>query len=128
MKRTIEIEDGLQDWVNEAIEQVDETLRDYLTQNPDKEELPCLNNDLDYDGTIHQIIDGAVPIYTSKINDAFYLHGNTLEESYDNAGIGDKSEDNWKGIAIYCYIQEKVNEWYDENAQDIFEEIKGEEN
>lgn len=128
MKRQVEIDDTLDDCVESAIDEVKDELLSYLEQNPDTEKLPCLNNDLDYSGAIHEIIDGSVPIYTKEINDIFYLHGSEVEDAFDDAGIGEKRDGQngfpcgWKAAAIYCYIEQKVAEWYDSNAQDIFDE------
>ena len=124
MKRTIEIDDCLTEQTDSAIEDVKQALLDYLEQNPDTDELPCLNNDLDYSGTIHEIIDGAVPIYTSDIEAAWYLYGSELEAAYENAGCGDNPRENNGMAAIYYYISDKVNEWYSRNAEDIFDEWK----
>ena len=123
-KRTVEIEDTLEDNVASAIEEVEQELRNYLEQNPDTEELPCLNNDLDYSGAIHEIVDGSVPIYTSEIEDTWYLYASELEEAYESAGVGDNPRENNGMAAIYYYTSDKVNEWYSRNAQEIFEEWK----
>lgn len=127
-KRTIEIEDNLQDICDQAIDEVKEELISYLDQNPDTDETPDLGNDLDYSGAIHEIVDGSVPIYTQEIEDIMYLHGNEVEQAFDDAGIGDKSSDNWpmgwKAAAIYCYIDDAVRQWYNDNADDVFEEWK----
>jgi hypothetical protein len=121
MKRQIEIDDTLDERVDSAIDEVKKELMSYLDLNkPD--ELPCLNNDLDYGGAIHEIIDSSVPIYTKEIEDTWYLYSNELEEAYDNAGCGDNPRENDGMSAIYFYIAEKVNEWYQDEAQDIFEE------
>jgi hypothetical protein len=120
-KRTIEIEDTLQERVDSAIEDVKDELLRYCDDNePDK--LPDLGNDLDYSGTIHEIVDGSVPIYTKEIDDTWYLHGNKLEEAYENAGVGDNPKENNGLAAIYFYIQEQVHEWYNDHAEDVFEE------
>lgn len=128
MKRTIEIDDTLQDCVDEAIDSVKEELARYLDENKDTESLPCLNNDLDYSGAIHEIIDGAVPIYTQEITDIFYLHGDEVEQAFDDAGIGSKDDKGWpmgwKAAAVYCYIEAQVQEWYQKEADDIFAEWK----
>lgn len=128
MKRQIEIDDTMQETIDVAIESVREELERYLESNPDTDETPDLGNDLDYSGAIHEIIDGAVPIYTGEINDLFYLYGNEIEEAFDNAGIGEKKDEGWpcgwKAAAIYTYIEQAVNEWYYNNADDIFEEWK----
>jgi hypothetical protein len=124
-KRTIEIEDTLQERVDSAIEDVKDELLRYCDDNePDK--LPDLGNDLDYSGTIHEIVDGSVPIYNNEIRDIFYLHGSEVEEAFDNAGFDSKDDKDWplgwKPAAIYSYIQEQVHEWYNDHAEDVFEE------
>lgn len=127
-KRTVEIDDTLDEIVESAIDDVKQELLSYLEQNPDTDETPDLGNDLDYSGAIHEIVDSAVPVYTSEINDLFYLYGNRFEQAFDDAGIGDKSDPNWpsgwKPAAIYCYIDEQVREWYQNNADDVFSEWK----
>ncbi len=126
MKRTIEIEDSLSEIVETCIESVKEQLESFIEENPDFEGVPCLNNDLDYSGAIHEIIDGAVPIYTKEINDLFYLHGEEFEEAFKNAGIGSKDDkwpNGWKPVAIYCYLREKVNEAYQEKAEEWVSEL-----
>jgi hypothetical protein len=123
-KRNIEIDDVLPDCVAGAIDEVERELRDYINENkPD--EVPCISNDLDYSGAIHEIIDGAVPIYTAQIEAAWFLHGRALEEAYENAGIGTgkNPRENNGMVAIYCYIDEMVREWYANNAERIFEEM-----
>lgn len=124
MKRTVEIEDTLQERVDSAIEDVKQELENYLAENkPDK--LPDWG-DLDYSGALHEIIDGSVPIYTHEIDSTFYLYGNEIEQAFDDAGIGSK-EDNgwpmgWKAAAIYCYIEQRVQEWFHDHAEEVFEE------
>jgi hypothetical protein len=128
MKRTIEINDTLQERVDSACEDVKQELLNYLKENPDTESLPCLSNDLDYSGAIHEIIDGSVPIYTHEINTAFFLYGSEIEQAFDDAGIGEKEDEGWpmgwKPAAIYCYIEQQVHEWWNNNAKDIFNEWK----
>jgi len=67
-----------------------------------------------------------VPIYTREIEDLFYLYGNEFERAFDDAGIGDKDDDHWpsgwKAAAIYCYIEQEVAEWFNDNIDDIFDE------
>ena len=124
MKRTVEIEDTLQENVDGAIEETKNLLLEYLGENPDTDETPCLHNDLDYDGRFHEIVDSSVPIYTSEIEDTWYLHANKLEEAYENGGFGENPRDNNGMVAIYCYIEQTVAEWYHNNAEDIFDEWK----
>lgn len=128
MKRTIEIDDTLQERVDSAIEDVKQELLNYLEANPDTDEVPYINNDLDYSGAIHEIIDGSVPIYTKEIDDTYYLYGSEIDRAFDDAGIGSRSDEGWpmgwKPAAIYCYIEQKVHEWYRNEAEDIFDEWK----
>lgn len=120
MKKNIEIEDILEERVEMVIEGVTDMLREYCEDNkPD--ELPCLNNDLDYSGHVHELIDGCVPVYNKELDDTWYLHKNMLIEAYENAGIGEDPSEKNGAVAIYCYLQERVNEWYHENAQELFE-------
>lgn len=126
-KRIIEMDDNLQEIVDSTIEEVKEALLEYLEENPDTDDTPDMGNDLDYSGRIHEIIDGAVPVYTKEIDDIFYLHGDKVEQAFEDAGIGEKKDgpgwpSGWKAVAIYCYIEQQVNEWYHKNANDVFEE------
>jgi hypothetical protein len=120
MKRTIEIDDTLQERVDTAIEEVTERLRDYLDDNPDTDEVPCLHNDLDYNGSVHEIIDGSVPVYTHEIKALWFLYQAELEEAYEQAGFGDNPLENNGMVAIYCYIEQQVTDWYNREAEDIF--------
>ena len=122
MKRMVEIEDVLDSCVESAIESVKDLLEEYVKEN-DSDSLPCLNNDLDYSGSVHEVIDGCVPIYTRIIEDTWYLYKSDLIEAYENAGIGSNPMENDGMSAIFCYIQQKVGEWYNDKAQDIFDEI-----
>jgi hypothetical protein len=122
MKRTIEIDDTLQGRVDNAVDDLKVLLTDYLDENPDTDETPDLYNDLDYDGRFHEIVDGSVPIYTSEIEDTWYLYANDLEEAYENAGVGNNPRENSGMAAIYFYISEKCSDWYYDNAEDVFNE------
>ena len=122
MKRQVEIEDTLDERIEEAISEVEDLLMEYLKESPDTEEVPDLYNDLDYDGSVHEIIDGSVPIYTSEIEDTWYLNSRLLEEAYARARFGENPRENNGMTAIYCYIYEEVAEWYYKNAEDIFNE------
>ncbi len=124
---TFEIEDTLQGRVDSAIEDVKQELLSYLESNPDTDATPCISNDLDYSGAIHEIIDGSVPICTKEIKDIMYLHGDAVNQAFDDAGLGSRDGKwpmGWEAAAIYCYIEQKVHEWYRENAEDIFDEWK----
>jgi hypothetical protein len=116
----VELEDTLQERVDSLIADVEALLLEYLEENkPDS--CPCLHNDLDYSGAFHEIVDSATPVYYSEIDTIHYLYGDRMEEAYNDAGIGDKSEANWKQVAIYCYLEQEAASWYQDNAEEIFE-------
>jgi len=120
-KTNITIEDTLPDRLETVIDEVKDELLRYLEDSkPDT--LPDLYNDLDYSGGFHEIIDSSVPIYTSEIKDAWYLHGSELEEAYENAGVGDNPRENDGMAAIYFWLSEKASEWYNDHAEEVFEE------
>ena len=123
MKRQVELDDTLEDRVESAIEDVQSLLEEWLKDNPDADEPPCLNNDLDYSGSVHEIIDGSVPIYTYEIETAWFLHSNELEQAYDDAGVGDNPRENDGMAAIYYYIDQRVSEWYYSIQDEIQEKI-----
>lgn len=116
-KRTIEVDDVLPGCVESAIEQVEELLREYIAEN-ECDEAPDLGNDLD----IHEIVDGAVPVYTREIEAAWFLHGRELQQAYENAGVGSNPRENDGMAAIYFYISEAVAAWYSRNAEAITKE------
>jgi len=120
MKKTVDIEDSLDGRVEMAIEEVKNFLLEDLDSN-DPNSCPSISN-LDFSGRIHEIIDGSVPVYYSEIRDIWYLHSEELEEAYEESGIGSNSRENDGMTAIYCLIEKRVNEWYDKNAEDIFDE------
>jgi hypothetical protein len=128
VKRTIEIEDDLQEIKDSAISDLKDMVEEYLNDNPELEEAPELSNELDYDGRFHELIDGSVPIYTKEIEDLFYLYGDQFEEAFDNAGIGEKKDEGWpmgwKPAAIYCYLEQEVSGWYEDHKEELFDAWK----
>jgi hypothetical protein len=121
MKITVEIDDILDDCVNRAINQVKDELIAYLDDN---ELTECDFYDINDDGIVHEIIDGCVPIYTKQIKDTWYLHGDKLEEAYDNAALGENPMENGGMAAIYCYIEQEVHKWFDDSSEDFFQEYQ----
>jgi hypothetical protein len=123
-KRNVEMNDDLDERVKGAIDEVKNALESYLNVNPDINTLPDLANDLDDDGTISEIVDSAVPVYTKDINDLWYLYSREFEEAHFNAGISDNPRENNGMSAIYCYIYDQVYDWYRNEAENYFHELK----
>jgi len=125
MKRILEVNDVLDECVEEATEEVTRLLREHLEANPDTDELPNLSNDLDYSGSVHEVIDSAVPVYDCDIDAIFFLHGDKVEAAFDNVGFGNKTDKGWprgwKPAAVFTYIEQEVHAWWRNNAQDIFD-------
>ncbi len=125
--RTVEIDDTLDSIVEGVTESLRDILTEWLDENADpsagEPDTPDLASDLDYAGRVHEKIDSSVPILTYKIRDIFYLHGEAVENAFDDAGIGGKRDGDWpsgwKAAAIYCYIEQKVNEWYANQAGEL---------
>ena len=122
--KKIEIEDNLDEIIESARDDVKEVIKDYIEENETKPDY----SDLDYNGALHEIFDSAVPIYTSEINNLFYLYGDDFEEAFDNAGIGDKDDEHWpmgwKPAAIYCYIEQEINNDLDEMIDELWDEYE----
>jgi len=123
-KRTIEIEDNLNEIIESVKYDVNTEIENYIKENEDKPDF----SDLDYSGAIHEIIDGAVPIYTYEINNLFYLYGNEIEQAFENAGIGEKNDDDWpsgwKAAAIYCYIEEQLMNDFDDMINELWDKYE----
>ena len=129
-KRTIEINDTLPEILQSAKDDTRDLAREWLDDNKDADEAPDLYNDLDHSGSFHELIDGAVPIYTAEIRALFYLYADDFEEAFGNAGIGDKDDDKWpcgwKPAAIYCYLEQEIAAWYQDEAGNIYAEWRAE--
>ena len=119
--RTIQINDDLQERVDDCISEITDILREYIREN-DCDETPDLYNDLDYSGRVHELIDGNVPTATYHLRCLWFLYRDEFIDAYENAGIGRDPTENDGMAAIYFYIQEKINEWYNDSAEGIFNE------
>jgi len=133
MKRTIEIEDNLSELVEQCQEELKEDFVDYLRENPDITDFDTYYQKQGCD-RVSEIVDSSTPIYYSDIDGLYYLHGNDLDEAYDNAGIGDRSEENYRQGAIYFYLSEntfdymrELQEWFDDEYLPFVEELEDEE-
>ena len=126
MSDSITIEDTFDDCVESACEEVRQAVIEYLDDNKDEDCAPDLHGHLNYSGRFDEIIDGAVPIYTSEIDAIWYCHKYELIESYNSQGFGDNPMDNDGMAAIYCLISDQVIAWYESEKEDIFDTWKEE--
>jgi hypothetical protein len=123
MKRTVEINDTLSDTVESACDDVKAEAIRWLDDNgdDDTDEAPDLGNDLDYSGAIHEIVDGATPIYNGEIADLWYLYSDRFEQALNNTGF-ETTPDNRQQIAIFCYLEQEIGSWYEDHKEEIFDE------
>ena len=126
MKRTIEIDDNLSELVEDCKTELLDAFREYIEEDPDTENLDNVNELSD---RIYEIVDSSTPIYYSDIDGLYYLYGSEFDEAYENAGCGDKSEDNYRQAAIYFYLSEKTFEfmndlqtWFEDKISELDEE------
>jgi len=108
-KVTVEIEDSLQDYCDNATDEMVDRFISYLEQNPDVEDWDTIYQQ-ELADAMHEIADSNTPIYYSEIDGVYYLHGDELEESYKNHGFGDGTEDNHRQVTICCYILDAISE------------------
>ena len=106
MKRQVEIEDDLEEMVQDIKDEILDNFKDYFNENQDMGDFDQYYQVQGCD-FIHETADSSTPIYYSHIDGLYYLYGNEFDEAYNNAGIGDGSEDNHRQASIYCYLSEK---------------------
>tara|TARA_R100000773_G_scaffold6768_1_gene6941 strand:- start:187 stop:600 length:414 start_codon:yes stop_codon:yes gene_type:complete len=125
---TIEIETDLSDLVSLAIEEIKDTISYlYLKDGSIDETMDkyTIVEVLEYDGTLHEIIDGTVPVYTHQLEALFFVHKTTLMDAFEDSGIytadqAIKTPLGIEGVAVYCYIEQVVNAWIEEDLEDWF--------
>ena len=133
---TIEIETDLSELVSSAIEETKRSIAWLLKENEIDETMDKydITEVLEYDGTLHEIIDGSVPVYTHQLEALFFVHKWDLMEAFNDAGICTVDEvlnnpDSYtlglEGVAIYCYIEQSVNAWIHDDLEDWFNEKFG---
>ena len=83
-----------------------EDIREWAEDNPD-------NNDPAYDGSLHELVDGAVPIWTSEL---FELAAEYPDFRYvDDPGLCDpeRGAEGIIAVAIYDWLSERAwDEWH----------------
>ena len=118
MKKTIEIDDTLQERVDYCKDELKEQFADYFTDNPGMVDF----DDFYQEDSVHEIADSNTPIYNHEINTLYYLYGNDLDDSYNNAGCYSEPPDNYKQVCIYFYLEEQIHEYMRE-MNDKFDEF-----
>ena len=132
----VEIETDLNELEGAAIDEIKRSIAWLLKENEIDETMDKydITEVLEYDGTLHEIIDGSVPVYTHQLEALFFVHKWDLMEAFNDAGICTVDEvlnnpDSYtlglEGVAIYCYIEQSVNAWIHDDLEDWFNEKFG---
>ena len=140
VKHTIELNNSLDDLVIMAINEIKEWYRYKVNETKDinkvdyENSLDDLIEYINYDGSLNEIIDGCVPIYTHDLKGLFFINEDALDEAFENMGLGVRSDyenkhnefegDNYplgfEGVAIYCYIENEINIWLSDSLENWF--------
>ena len=110
MERTVKMEDSLYELRDDVVEEVVSAYKEWAKENPDEDSDTFWNQEMDSDGTFHELVDSSTPIYYSEIDSNFYLHSDELEEAYDDSGCYDKKPDNYKQVCIYFWLEQNARE------------------
>jgi hypothetical protein len=107
VKRTVEIEDNLEEDIQRMQDSIKEDFLYYVKENPDIDnfEQYYQNNGCDF---IHEEADN-LAIYDKS--DEYYLYSNLMDEAFDNAGLG--VEFNTE-TAYYCLMSQEGFEFLEE--------------
>jgi len=111
MKRTIEIDDNLNELVVGVFGDVEDLILEFLKEYPDfNGDMFDIFDKLNYRGGIDELIDSAVPVYYHDIDAIWYLHKDKLIQAYNNSGIGNNPLKNDGMTAIYMYIDSTIRD------------------
>ncbi|NCW69600.1 MAG: hypothetical protein EBV86_13745 [Marivivens sp.] len=119
----MQLTDRLPEIIESAWQDVTDLLREYFVENGG--DLPCLHNDLDYNGSVSEIIDSAVPIYTNQLNElAYFHHDAAIAKLVDTFGSADGDWPSGPFAAgLYSLIEEGINERWHADAEDLWDEF-----
>ena len=119
---TVTITDTLPGIIESVWEDVVSALRERFIY--DGRDCPDLHSDLDHDGSIHELIDSAVPIYTSELNALAYFHNRSaIEALTERFGSADGDWPSGPFAAgLYCLIEQAISERYSQESEDLWEE------
>jgi len=101
--------------LNERVNIAKEELKDWVDeQKASHKSKAKIKDSDDFTEQLDSIADSNCPIYTWEIDEIWFVNKSELIEAYENAGLGDNPLENNGMTAIYCYIQEMLNEYADE--------------
>jgi hypothetical protein len=122
MTNTATITDTLPEIIDSAWDEIIDVLKRYFTDYP-TEDCPDWG-DLDFSGSLHEIIDSSVPIYNRQLDELAYFHHRealiALEERFGSC------DGEWPlgqfAAGLYCLIDEACQERFNDEAEDLWQE------
>jgi hypothetical protein len=119
---TATITDTLPEIIDSAWSDIVEVLQRYFSDYPEED---CPDwSDLDRDGSLHEIIDGSVPVYYVELDSLAYFHHREALAALDEQ-FGGISGDWPLGpfvAGLYCLIDEACRERFNDDAEDLWED------
>lgn len=125
MKRTVEIDDSLQERLQDCKQETLDHLVEHFKEHPGDTFDNWYDDNFRHHGTDHETVDSNTPIYYSDIDGIFYLYGDELEEAYNNAGVYDQPPENFRQVCIYFWLDQNLHEWIHEALQGVWWEDVG---
>jgi hypothetical protein len=122
MIKTIEIHDTLQERCEIALTDFKKFFANYVKKHKTKE-LPRWRGELNEEGEVDDLISSHVPTKPQELKDTFYLHGDELDELYEDFSTGDDPMPNYYGSAIYFHIFNYIFDWFEAHGQDYINEL-----
>lgn len=121
MPNTVQLTDRLDDIIESTWDDVVDLLADYFEVHGG--DLPCLYNDLDYSGAVTELIDSAVPIWTSDLRElAYFHHDAAIAALTDQVGSADGDWPSGPFAAgLYCLIEQGISERWHADAEDLWD-------
>jgi hypothetical protein len=124
MPDTATLTDRLPAIIDGVTDSLRDLMADYFAEHAETD-FPCLNNDLDYSGAVHELIDGAVPIYHAQLDELAYFHHRAALAAITEQFGGDATSGAWPSgpfaAGIYCLIEQGVSEWYAADGEELWD-------
>jgi hypothetical protein len=125
MTTTVQLTDRLPEIIKSTWDDVVELLKTYFIEHDSSDDFPCLHNDLDYSGAVHELIDSAVPIYNAELSELAYFHHDAAMAALSEQFGSDAAVGDWPmgpfAAGLYCLIEEGINEKWHEEAEDLWD-------
>jgi hypothetical protein len=119
---TATITDTLPEIIDSAWSEIVKVLQRYFADYPEED---CPDwSDLDYSGSLHEIIDGSVPVYYVELDSlAFFHHREALAALEDQFGeISGEWPSGPFAAGLYCLIDEACRKQFSDEAEDLWED------